>query len=413
MSANKHILALINKLVGSAMVLDQASSFDLLKELGGNYLHLYDDPAIESEKSVILQGTRLENDLAEIQAAIADKVKLISESTILKTTRTLLYENSLKESTVNGKYLSSIIQNLKTDFPIQSFTIILPIYGIRITTENPLILGSNQVILLSSVIHRTKLEAVHPGLFQNHKGLFWQHTNTDTLLVIELEARDSEKAKKLAQRKVQDVIFTMKFILGIDSEIYHIDTEPENRKLLPAIVLLDGQMSTGFTYEPSKNALDITPLVQGKFKSLWQVILKDRKSKLETRIYNSVVWIGKALSDTDSARSFLQLIISLESLLQYNPGDQIRPGIQHSIAEAVAFLLEGQSDSRSSLFEQLKKYYRARSGIVHGGKTTVLESDRKALVKVLRRLNFFCIENKNELKTIENIYSFINDKKFS
>ncbi len=143
---------------------------------------------------------------------------------------------------------------------------------------------------------------------------------------------------------------------------------------------------SSFTTDGRTTTINIEEISEG-YDGFWDIMASDSGSDIDTRIFKSVTWIGKALEDSDRSRSLLQLFIALESLFQYDPKDQIRPDLTHQLSEYVAFALETKLSARKALFKEMKNLYRLRSSIVHG---QIIDGDRYTLGTCIGHCKILC-----------------------
>jgi hypothetical protein len=112
---------------------------------------------------------------------------------------------------------------------------------------------------------------------------------------------------------------------------------------------------------------------------LGNILKKKSATEYEEVLLRAVHWFSAALLETELENSFLFMIISLETL--FTPKD--RDPISTAIAESVALIFADELAKRKEIKATIKKYYAMRSGISHGGKKNVMESQYFRLMEIV------------------------------
>jgi len=117
---------------------------------------------------------------------------------------------------------------------------------------------------------------------------------------------------------------------------------------------------------------------------------KTKNSELEIRVKNSIEWIGKALKDSNNAKTLIQFMFAIESILHIEKDKIINPSILSQISDNIAFLLSENVENRKKNAGVFKLLYNKRSGIVHGSKQSINDKDlhealmlSKQIIKIL------------------------------
>lgn len=116
------------------------------------------------------------------------------------------------------------------------------------------------------------------------------------------------------------------------------------------------------------------------FKNLFDSILTGT-SKVAERLERSVTWLFDSVLDHRLDAAFVKSAISLESLLVLSDSESLA----QSLAERSAFLLSEIREQREDISRAIKRFYDARSGIVHGGKKR-LKQVQPSLIEGVDRL---------------------------
>lgn len=115
------------------------------------------------------------------------------------------------------------------------------------------------------------------------------------------------------------------------------------------------------------------------FTKLSSMLAKSRPTNFEEVLLRAVHWFSSALQQQEIENAFLCLIIALETVFTAESGNPIT----NTVAEGVALVLGHDLPSRKSIKKTIKDYYAKRSGVSHGGKKTILDSDYYTLMRIV------------------------------
>lgn len=148
----------------------------------------------------------------------------------------------------------------------------------------------------------------------------------------------------------------------------------------------------------------------GVFK-LSRLLQKDEAAlnDLERVILRSVHWFANAQSQPEIENQFLNLIISLETLLTPRDGNPIGT----AIAEGVAFLLTEGVEERRAMRKRIKRFYGQRSAVAHGGKKPILQKDLVELKNTAGSLIVRILHFDEPLHSQKDLLAWIEERKFS
>ena len=144
---------------------------------------------------------------------------------------------------------------------------------------------------------------------------------------------------------------------------------------------------------------------------------KDNKKDIIWSLFNAINWIGKANTETDNAVAFTEYTFALECLLgNFTQSDIITPSISYQISNNAAFLLidtgkENYIENRKQIMRKIKTLYGLRSGIVHGGKTSIELQEVNSIKEILIELVFkiLTLYKEKRIITYEALSDYIND----
>jgi len=113
--------------------------------------------------------------------------------------------------------------------------------------------------------------------------------------------------------------------------------------------------------------------------------------------------------ETEIENKFLNLLISIESLL--TPKE--REPVANAIAEGVALVLGDNLERRRHLKKRMKELYGQRSGLSHGGQKEILETDLLHLQDAAEKLLVWAIKQVDNFKSHQELFDWIETQKLS
>ena len=128
---------------------------------------------------------------------------------------------------------------------------------------------------------------------------------------------------------------------------------------------------------------------------------------IERVLLRGLHWFGNALGHEEAENELLSLTTCLEAFLTPRDGNPIGT----AIAEGIAILLSDQLEERKRLKKRVKDLYGKRSGVSHGGKKAVLESDLIELRDISKRLVHKVITLLGSVSSQKELLTVIEDAK--
>lgn len=147
------------------------------------------------------------------------------------------------------------------------------------------------------------------------------------------------------------------------------------------------------------------PQLMNKIKS---VLKKANRTSIESKIVNSLTWLGESVKEKDNAHKLLKMIIALESLLLGKEANK-----KYLLAERCAFLLSEKFANRIKIKELIEKVYNLRNSIVHEGKRPNIRKEvSDDLFAIIRELNIKFLMA-DEFASIKDVHNFVEKCKYS
>lgn len=128
---------------------------------------------------------------------------------------------------------------------------------------------------------------------------------------------------------------------------------------------------------------------------------------IERVLLRGLHWFGNAVGHDEAENELLSLTTCLETFLTPRDGNPIGT----AIAEGIAILLNDHLDERRRLKKRVKDLYGKRSGVSHGGKKAVLESDLIELRDIAKRLIRKVITLRGRVTSQKELLEMIENEK--
>ncbi len=139
--------------------------------------------------------------------------------------------------------------------------------------------------------------------------------------------------------------------------------------------------------------------------------LLNKKSRelndFEEIIIRAIHWYSDSQLQQEGANQLLSLISCLETFFTPKNSDPIA----NSVAEGVALIIARDLESRKKVKQWIKKVYRIRSRISHGGEKDVLEKDLRYLSFIGQKVIAMLIKKKGDFLSQKNLLEWIEEEK--
>lgn len=226
--------------------------------------------------------------------------------------------------------------------------------------------------------------------------------------------RAHQRAKEETRRALEILRFTSKAHYRATEDIrIGLKGEPGfgSRK---SFVISDHNLNVKGDNEGAITSLEINQSVLESmerlgFSKLSAMLAKLTPSNFEDVILRAVHWFSSALQQQEIENAFLCLIIALETVFTAERGNPIT----NSVAEGVALVLGHDVSSRKSIKKAVKDYYGMRSGVSHGGKKAILDSDYYSLMSIVGSIIANLTEKAETFNSQKEFMEWIEELKFS
>lgn len=145
----------------------------------------------------------------------------------------------------------------------------------------------------------------------------------------------------------------------------------------------------------------LSKLEQPQWALINKLILKteNSRSNMESKLYDGIHWLAESTKPDTNNSKLAKISFALETLIGGEAKDenlQVR-GITAMLAERASFATGKDLNDRLAIDRDIRKYYRKRSNIVHGGKGDISLDDIDKFGQLVRRLALALLEKLDEL----------------
>jgi len=341
-----------------------------------------------------------------------------------------ILQNEISESTTKKKY-DEILDELK--LYDSEYRVLVPLTGIEVSEDKfscgkiNLLKGSpetisNIVLDIKNIIALSKhTEEEKENIVNQIREQILSCLNKVTFSEYIVKA-EPIRAKERAIEETRRVIDVFRYSIPAlypDSHKIHVAIFGESCRIARSIPIIstdvkDFTIQTDFVGQLYNYKLDdntINVLKKIGVINIFNILKKDMSSMtdFELTLLNTIHWFSNHLIQAELENKLLSLITSLESLL--TPKD-CNP-IGTALAEGVAIILGNTVEKRKKIKIRFKQLYNIRSGVSHGGRKSVLESDIRELRYIIGLVINFQIRQINNFNTQKDLLDWIEDKKLS
>lgn len=230
------------------------------------------------------------------------------------------------------------------------------------------------------------------------------------------------RAKERALEETRRVLDVLRFSIPAiyhESQMVFISIYGESSRIVRTIPIISTDkksftMQTDivgpkFPYQINKSNLKTLKKI-GAIHFL-EILKKDFTiiTNFESTILNTLHWFSNHTIESELENKLLNLITSLECLLTPRDGNPIGT----AIAEGVAIILGEDLDQRKKIKKRVKQLYGIRSGVSHGGKKAVLESDLIELRNIVGAIIVKLANRIDDFTSQKDLLNWIEEKKLS
>jgi hypothetical protein len=347
-----------------------------------------------------------------LNSEVKDTITRKTVEKIIERPATNLFIHSFKGKSASKQTINDIIETLLKSSPLVEWEVFAPIYGVEFKNATaatpPLILGPYNIYNA----------AIHKSLFN------FGEPYAENFISIKINSREGIRAIECSKRPFIQFESVIRYMLGSQDNFHdvgvfdyyvgfeHFDAVSnqgssfsDRRKGAMSLVQID---SLFFTDEKNGNLW------------IWNILKRQNEgkklSRLQERILSAIEWVGKGIRDVDPARSLVQYIFAIESLLTFfEKGVLVNPSIAYRIAELCAFIIGTDLKSRLTVVKLVNDLYSCRSKVAHGGSNNISKEDLTYSLCLAKELITRMITDPeiSKIKTPEKLIEWAKEKKYS
>ncbi len=305
----------------------------------------------------------------------------------------------------------------------QDFHVLLPLYKVTMTALQEKFVGwtiikySNIWNYISSILN----QGVPAKFPKNSNG--WICSDDLAFIDIIVTAKDEEFAQENAHITHQTIVNALNFMFFQNDDKLKITAQNKQWGDEQYFVVGSGFLSQSTYADNIDETLQLDAYLKflndpknGNYKILKIVEKEKPENQIESRIITAVNWIGMAIAERNTSIAFVQAIFAVEALLQNDIKDEpINKSIVAMIAEAIAFILGNDYESRKSIEKDFKRLYGLRSKIAHGKGSDINGTDLDKAIKLARDLVYAFIKKAEikDAKTMQMITNYIEKMRYT
>jgi len=258
------------------------------------------------------------------------------------------------------------------------------------------------------------------------KGGLWSELAPETHVAARVRAPgDQQKAILYTRAKVSQILdvfrafcfpfgrYSDTWLVGIVGTVISSASTPmriDNKKYVTHV-------GVGTTYVKLHKSI-LSKLVQPQWELIDKLTLKTNYSAMESKLLEGIHWLSESTKpDTNNSR-FAKISFALETMIGGEPkADELKVrGITAMLAERAAFIIGKNINDRLGIDKDIRKYYKIRGGIVHGGGNDVSLEDIDRFGQLVRRIAIALLERSDELvaelSTVNKLQAWVNKQKY-
>lgn len=342
---------------------------------------------------------------------------------VLKNTIFTLLESGIKKAKENFAKICSTIETYSTEQIIY-----IPLGGIVMYDVENIFLGKIQIIKITESILQEIIEATkkitrttksspeEQNFIIQEDSEYLSREFLGEICAIYRVVAEPLRAIELAEQETQRALDLLRYsipILHRNEDRVRIDLSsqvPFGRQ--PAITLSDIEYNKNsqlriFSYEISVSNLEILKKI--RIFELSDILRKpyEQVNEFEKLLLRGIHWFARSQTQVEVENEFLNLTTCLEVFFTPEGGDPI----SNSIAEGVAFILSKELTERKRLKDRVKKLYKFRSKISHGGHSPILTRDVIELKSIAMKLLVRMVDRSKDFSHRQDLVNWLEDQK--
>ena len=287
---------------------------------------------------------------------------------------TFLIRLKVQDGSVDKRKYSKFYNklNMATE---EKVSVIHPIYGVAVTSDEPLSIGC--FTLYNSSTHKEKLLAAMD--YQSEEDLFLdieEFANQPTWISTQVQTVDLDKAYELACDRFEVFQGVCQFILDLKGYNAHAVCilNDVHQMFNRCLVVSSSEKFDKFNKDIRRfKDVNIGVLIEDIghiFVSILERLFVSEKNEINNRTRNAFTTYGRIIHEHTNAQKLVMYITVIESLIEYNS-----PDLTEEISSYISAMLCDNLKDYEITKEHFKFIYNLRSEISHGSRTNVLGGD--------------------------------------
>jgi hypothetical protein len=396
----------------------------LIKSIGDEFegLYMHDEVVY----SLPVEHHSAFNDIARQLLNDKNRTEKFSEEYVTKKIKTI-FASLLKNEEINVEdQISKFVAEL--DGYETKQTVLVPVIGIRLHED--LKVGSVTFLMpsaerietikksLQEVINKynkteVKQKEVFDMFYSEMEEQLFKFTISEFSVIAEPD-RAYERAKEETRRALEIIRFASKAHYPMSEDIrIGLKGEP-GFGARRSFIISDRNLNSKGDNEGALRHLEMSKEVMRSmdklgFSKLSGILAKPSPTNYEEVLLRAVHWFSSALQQQELENAFLCLIIALETIFTAERGNPIT----NTVAEGVALVLGHDFQSRKDIKKTIKDHYGMRSGVSHGGKKAILDSDYYTLMNMVGSIIAKLTDKTNTFSSQKEFSEWIEELKLS
>jgi len=240
-----------------------------------------------------------------------------------------------------------------------------------------------------------------------HSLEYLEEKNIQVLASTFIRTNSRNRGKELANEQIKNLIYIIRIFsfslsgkrnLSIDD---HITTDSVAIIKTPEKEMLN--LSKVGAKLPLNLDLFFSAISKEIFDKIIKIINRDaERNEIESRIYESIQWVGEGLSFIEINDRFTRTMIGIESLIE-----QKEKNLTDKMAKRAAFMIKDDMNNKE-IYDIFKKLYDKRSTLIHGSIIEIGLYDLKKGIEIYRSILFWLVDNSLKIKSIDDLDKHID-----
>ena len=309
------------------------------------------------------------------------------------------------------KHYQEIISYFKS-FNGEEFEVFVPIYGLEVTSEDPVEIGEFTVYGKS-----------HYSILQDKWANDELHKQINSCIVkkdyvsYKVTACDPHKAYEKASiflEKLENIFKLFCYPVGKHQDVGIFNYNFSHERNYIAFANED-HWGIGDFSEGVELTVKISNFLENSlFSKIIEKLFSKSLSEMEKRLMNAIDLCGRASCEKQPYLGFLFCMFGLEALLQAREGEFVSASITAQMTDAYAFIVCKDYDERKKCAKDFQDMYAKRCKIAHGNGKDISEKDYKLALKYLHALIPVFLEDEtiSKIEKMEAFKNHVQDRKF-